>query len=527
MCNTESVVEVETVGLQLAQWILDSKLVEHIFGPNLHVEVIKQSHIILNFLAMEGKITNSHLDSIWQSAQLKHCSKQVHDLLPPLIKNLEAGPVLHLYDLVKKLPVKEHTEQSIYLAQVLQKFIWTSGGTFSHLLQDVDSVEGGPAACKPPMMETGGKKRKKKSEGNSSDEDDDVSDDVLAQLAEMDDDNDDIEEFSDVDDEDDDEDDDIASSDSDCELRKSVEETAKSKQLKTSPDSGCSKKTKMQTMVKRRKDTGVKRALESKMENEAEPEIELAVGGSVKKQKVESDLKVTPMNILPTPVDACAGKPRVGIRGAPGPNLWGRGPGPGWSRDSGQGAVMTELANLVGATGAPHDMFPGHFRFRPEPGPVFRSSDLFEAHSEDGEAHSPSPASSHASGKSDKNLGDFADEESTDEEMVRLAQAEQLGSMLHQHQHLATMAQLYQSRMAGAGPGTQSRRHGASSKIMSRFTMDKVAEPGNTLLWDLIQDGSIEMLAEGLALEAEKALTNLLCYNMDRFIRVKFIEVSI
>ena len=119
----------------MAQWILDSKLVEHIFGPNLHVEVsnnayfmildftsllqvIKQSHIILNFLAMEGKVTNSHLDSIWQSAQLKHCSKQVHDLLPPLIKNLEAGPVLHLYDLVKKLPVREHTEQSIYLAQV-------------------------------------------------------------------------------------------------------------------------------------------------------------------------------------------------------------------------------------------------------------------------------------------------------------------------------------------------------------------------------------------------------------------------
>ena len=27
------------VGIQLAQWILDSKLVEHIFGPNLHVEV--------------------------------------------------------------------------------------------------------------------------------------------------------------------------------------------------------------------------------------------------------------------------------------------------------------------------------------------------------------------------------------------------------------------------------------------------------------------------------------------------------
>lgn len=118
MCNTESVVEVESVGLQLAQWILERKVVEHIFGPNLHVEVIKQSHIILNFLAMEGKITNSHLDSIWQAAQLKHCGKQVHDLLPPLIKNLEAGPVLHLYELLSKLPLRDHTEHTIYLAQV-------------------------------------------------------------------------------------------------------------------------------------------------------------------------------------------------------------------------------------------------------------------------------------------------------------------------------------------------------------------------------------------------------------------------
>ena len=102
----ESVVEVENVGLQLAGWILNQKIVEHIFGPNLHVEVIKQSHVLLNFLAVEGKITNEHINVIWQASQLKHCSKQVHDLLLPLIKNLEAGPVLHLYELLKELPVK-------------------------------------------------------------------------------------------------------------------------------------------------------------------------------------------------------------------------------------------------------------------------------------------------------------------------------------------------------------------------------------------------------------------------------------
>ena len=42
----------------------------------------------------------------------------MHDLLPPLIKNLEAEPVLHLFKLLKSLPIKEHTEHTIYLAQV-------------------------------------------------------------------------------------------------------------------------------------------------------------------------------------------------------------------------------------------------------------------------------------------------------------------------------------------------------------------------------------------------------------------------
>ena len=27
------------VGHQLAQWLIDNKIIEHIFGPNLHVEV--------------------------------------------------------------------------------------------------------------------------------------------------------------------------------------------------------------------------------------------------------------------------------------------------------------------------------------------------------------------------------------------------------------------------------------------------------------------------------------------------------
>ena len=471
-------------------------------------QVIKQSHIILNFLAMEGKITNNHLDCIWQSAQLKHCSKQVHDLLPPLIKNLEAGPVLHLYDLVQKLPVKEHTEQTIYLSQVLQKFIWTSGGTFSHLLQEVNTAE--------RRMEGPGRRKKKmkKSSGGSSedDEDDDVSDDVLTELADIDD-NDDIEEYSEVDDEDEDEDDDddLATSDeSDTELRR-PERDCKEEKVKQERVGGV-KKLKISPTNRKLKDSGVKRVREK-----AEPEEES------KKAKVEVEEVEGGKLSLPAPVPCIAtGKT----------NLWGS--GARWSRDSGQGAVMTELANLVGAAGGhnpppPHgDMFPAGLRgFRPGLERGYRG-EMFDPAvdvSDDGSAmdrDAVSPASSHASNKSDKNLADFADEESTDEEMVRQAQAEQLGSMLHQHQQLASMAQLYQSRLAA--PRLTRRQRVEGAKLMAHYRMDKVAEHGNTLLWDLIQDGAIELLAEGLPMEAEKALTNLLCYNMDRFIRIKFIE---
>ena len=348
MCNTESV-EVESVGLQLAQWILDSKLVEHIFGPNLHVEVIKQSHIILNFLAMEGKISSSHLDSIWQAAQLKHCGKQVHDLLPPLIKNLEASPVLHLYELLSKLPTRDHTEHTIYLAQVLQKFIWTSGGTFSHLLQDPDSSadSGGQNRIKAAFWDVEEKKRKLKND--SSDEDDDDSDDVLAELADIDDDNDDdIDEFSDGDDEDDEDD---LDSDSGSDLRKSVDE---SKDVDTS-DSVVDKKSSSPDSKRKRvmSSVGVKRNHDDKVD-EGGAGAGL-IGAGNKKQKTESDAVKLPS--LPQPVPSSSGKPRVFSRGSTsGSNVWGH--VGRWSRDSGQGAVMTELANLVGAAGAGHhDMY--------------------------------------------------------------------------------------------------------------------------------------------------------------------------
>nr|CAD7402239.1 unnamed protein product [Timema cristinae] len=61
-------------------------------------------------------------------------------------------------------------------------------------------------------------------------------------------------------------------------------------------------------------------------------------------------------------------------------------------------------------------------------------------------------------------------------------------------------------------------------RVCAQFKIDYVCKPGNTLLWDLLQDDKIVQLGEGLAIEAEKALFNLLCCNTERLIRMKFIE---
>lgn len=133
ICTTETVGEVELVGQKLGDWLTENQIIEHLFGPNLHVEVIKQAHVVLNFLAVENQITEEHINLIWQAAQLKHCSKPIYDILPSLVKNLAPRPALHLYSLLCRLDPKEHTEQSIYIASALTKLIWSRDGGRSQM----------------------------------------------------------------------------------------------------------------------------------------------------------------------------------------------------------------------------------------------------------------------------------------------------------------------------------------------------------------------------------------------------------
>lgn len=113
LLNSEHMLQPELLYEALTNWLLSNQIVQHVFGPNLHVEVIKQSHPILSFLAMENQLSDEHVDIIWAAAQLKHCSKPVYDVISSLIPHMEPGPVIHLHQLLTKLEAKDHTEQVI------------------------------------------------------------------------------------------------------------------------------------------------------------------------------------------------------------------------------------------------------------------------------------------------------------------------------------------------------------------------------------------------------------------------------
>ena len=220
----------------------------------------------------------------------------------------------------------------------------------------------------------------------------------------------------------------------------------------------------------------------------------------------------------------------------------------GPSLPSGPSAAMAELANLVNAhTRAGvmnqtelHDMRPflRNMHSRAGPGwPTFGEESGCSANasmlSDDEESV---VSSSRLTNKSDKNLADFEDEigedmnslegcDDSDDILNFHSQHGGLGgvvSMLHQQQ-LANFCQQQQNMRSNVNRLT-ARQQREGARLLAHYKLDSVCQQGNTLLWDLLQDGNIEQLSEGLASEAEKSLVTLLCFNMERFIRMKFIE---
>ncbi|CAF4267695.1 unnamed protein product, partial [Rotaria sp. Silwood2] len=111
---------------KLANWIIDNKIIDYLFGPNLHTELLKQCLTILIFLASNNRLTVEHIDLIWSCVSLTHCSRHILDLLMNLgQKNLSIHLLNHLLQLIGRSDRTQYTESTLTLISILTKSYWS------------------------------------------------------------------------------------------------------------------------------------------------------------------------------------------------------------------------------------------------------------------------------------------------------------------------------------------------------------------------------------------------------------------
>ncbi|KAM3962482.1 LOW QUALITY PROTEIN: ubiquitinyl hydrolase 1 puf [Aphomia sociella] len=461
LCAGEPAAEAELAGQQLATWLTNNNIIEHLFGPNLHVEVIKQSHMILKFLAVEGRVTSEHVELVWAAAQLKHCGRQVYDLLPGFIRALAPKPCAHLYSLLCALPPKEHTEQSLYLASALMRAMWSRGG--------VGGVGGsGAALATPPPLPDEPPLRQPppcKPHHNSSSE-------ASVSMDQTNSDDDPCEELSTSGEE--------AGPTPRKQTKHQRELTAEQDWLHEGEELSKKECPVLKPCQKRSKRAGSSGSASSGAEELLRPRKKKLYKKRHKPGKTRhflaSQLKSVDLAESVSEVE---------------------------EESSGSDTAHCQL--LCDNVDARRIM-------------ELRLLESYKRRGGEGDEEEGS-ASSAISPHSHPHLGDLDEDDSAcEEELARLAAQAQC---------------LTEYQTGGAGVGGGAGAGVVASVGVGRppspaapppCCADDVCRPGHTLLWDLLQDGAIEQLGEGLALEAEKALCALLCFSTDKFIRIKFIE---
>ncbi|XP_066257421.1 ubiquitin carboxyl-terminal hydrolase puf [Euwallacea similis] len=550
ICVGETLPEAEAVPRLMADWLISNNIISHIFGPNLHVEVIKQSHIILNFLAMEGRITCEHMDVIWAAAQLKHCAKPVHDLLPGLVKHLATGPTLHLYNLITKLEPKEHTEQTLYLASALIKAIWSRGGAVPDVgLINVAASSAGIALHK--CAATSSENSVSLDASNSEEEHGESTAHSESHKS-------DSEEIDTVE-IDDDEHGHIVEDNNGpppCKLaRKQIIERVHCEApnsstdteidgipLKASPEH---EKVRWPSSVKTKSDrkAHVRKKILSNL-NVLSEGME-TIGSSSSQDEGDADSSPTKMR-----------KRRKFLRKARAKRQKGNNRKRGIHRLAGDDALSEievdsdhEIKNLKNQSVQASIMIPAQINSLVHQSTALKPNVYLEESSSCSdlgkEEHTVSQQStcenyitvhtgnhilemlsgeeaevegdvegsysSRMSNKSEKNMADFDGEDSVCED--------ELAQLTENHPSLNSTYAIIPHTPEKSPPVRM-----VDPRLSACFKPDNVCKPGNTLLWDLLQDDKICQLGEGLALEAEKTLCNLISFMPDKDIRMKFIE---
>jgi hypothetical protein len=98
-------------------WLLQSEVIEELFGGSSHVELVKRADAVLSFLARRGALTALHLECLWACAEGRHEAvvsvlySQILDLVPALQPHLR----LFLFSCIAGTPFARYSAQTLQL----------------------------------------------------------------------------------------------------------------------------------------------------------------------------------------------------------------------------------------------------------------------------------------------------------------------------------------------------------------------------------------------------------------------------
>eukprot|EP00124_Ichthyophonus_hoferi_P001426 Ihof_evm2s74 gene=Ihof_evmTU2s74 len=103
----------------MAQWLSDKEILRHIFGPNMHAEILRRSHDIVKFAALYHTLTKDDIDRIWEAAKGQHESVRhwIYLIIPEVAQTMDEEPLLYTFKLMSHMPPCDYDLHAISMVQ--------------------------------------------------------------------------------------------------------------------------------------------------------------------------------------------------------------------------------------------------------------------------------------------------------------------------------------------------------------------------------------------------------------------------
>ena len=99
------------------QWVVESNLLDSIFGESLHQDLVTKSEFLLVFLSLSDRLTEEQVSAVWQSSLGGHEAvvRTVYQLIIRILPVLKPGMRAFLFNLISTVPYADYTDQYLHL----------------------------------------------------------------------------------------------------------------------------------------------------------------------------------------------------------------------------------------------------------------------------------------------------------------------------------------------------------------------------------------------------------------------------